>query len=74
MKGIAPVTTATIPLTADDLARGLVSHPVQNINSKMLSMSHSMRYQLGTVKNQHIRLHHQQQEDALLLMRHLEKP
>ena len=74
LDGVPPITTETVPITADDLARALVANPELSINRKMFAMSHSIRHQLGTTRDHYIHLENQQQKDALLMLRHMEKP
>ena len=73
INGIPPITDTTTPITADDLARSLVANPEMSVNQKMFNMSHSIRHQLGTSRDHYIHLENQQQKDAILMLRHLEK-
>ena len=74
LDGIPPISNKTIPITADDFARALVANPELSINRKMFTMSHGIRHQLGTTRDHYIHLENQQQKDALLMLRHLERP
>lgn len=73
-KGIEAITAKPIPLSADDLARGLLAHPTKNINPDVLRQTQETRYILSQQQDELRRIRRNQQQQALRLLQNLETP
>ena len=71
-KGIAPVSDAIMPLSADDIARGLLAEPSIQISKQRLQQTYEVRYILSQQHNELRRLRHEQRQAAILLINTME--
>jgi hypothetical protein len=73
-QGIPPVTQTSVPLSADDVARGLLAHPPGHLDRHRLQMAHEARYILSQQQHELRMLRHNQQQQAIQLLQLLETP
>ena len=73
-QGIPPVTQQSVPLSADDVARGLLAHPSAHVDRHRLQMTHETRYILSQQQHELRILRHNQQQQAIKLLQKLETP
>ena len=73
-QGIEPITQTTLPLSADDIARGLLAHPTPNINSDVLRQAHETRYILSQQQDELRRIQFNQQQKAIQLLQTMDQP
>lgn len=73
-RGIPPVTQHALPISADDLARGLLANPPEALSMNTLQQAHELRYILSQQQHDLQILRSQQQERAIQALRRLEAP
>ena len=73
-QGIPPVTQQSVPLSADDVARGLLAHPSEHVDRHRLQMAHEARYILAQQQHELRVLRRNQQQQAIQLLKRLETP
>lgn len=71
--GVQPVTQSPLPLSADDIARGLLFNPDISINGSTLEKAHRLRKELSKRADNHHRLNLQAQRESVRLLHMLDE-
>jgi len=66
--GISPVTTSIVPLTADDMARGLLANPTISIDPKQLETIYTLRVSFAEQQSEIDQLSDKLGQDAQQLL------
>ena len=71
-KGIPPIDTKTLPLSTDDIARGLLFNPTISVPFDSIKQTFTYRVEFATLQDKHRSLQIQMGTDTLKLLQEMD--